>query len=132
MSKHFAAAALLGAVFSTIGCTPKTVNTIDVPASGPTQSTVTDWKLGNIANVSAVRKSRAGDFLRVQVDVTNLTNAQQVILYKFVWIDNDGSTTEGAASVWQHAILQGGQMQTLNGIAPLDTIGDCRVQLQRE
>src|SRR5260221_14519241 len=120
------AALLLGLA----GCA-KTVNTVEIPSQGENNWIRTDSELARVARLDHVRKAKEGDLLRVQVDVTNITDDEEPIWYRFIWMDNNGMTFDSPLSSWQRKILQGGQEISIGGIAPNPSVTDCRLEMQR-
>jgi uncharacterized protein YcfL len=119
-----AGAALLG------GCYTPTVNSVDVTDGGSAKTTITDARLARAASLGRINKGKAGDRLRVTVDVTNTTDDSHTIQYRFAWLDANKFPIESATSVWQREYLQGRQTKTLDGTAPSADAADVKVELK--
>lgn len=114
------------------GCnTPSTVNTVEVGADRPHNAIITDPVLAQWASVDRVNKARADDLFRINVDVTNRTDSPHTIMYRFVWIDEEGQAVDTPMTTWRRAYIQPRQTQPLQGIAPDVRVKDARVELTR-
>jgi uncharacterized protein YcfL len=130
MNRGLTKLAVVALATALCGCA-RTVNTVEIPSQGENNWIRTDPELSRVAELSHVRKARAGDKLRVQVDVTNRTDDEVPIWYRFIWMDSNGMTFDSPVSSWQRRILQGGQQVSLGGVAPEASVTDCRLEMQR-
>lgn len=130
MMKRFCAVMLCGLGLLT-GCTPATVNSVDIGSDRPENAIITDPKLANWASVRRVTKGHADDLFRVQVEVTNRTDSPHEIMYRFVWLDDSGQTVDTPLTTWQRVQIQGQQTVSLKGVAPDARVLDARVEMVR-
>lgn len=123
---------LAGAGLLAGGCTPPTVNSVDISSNGQNNWIVTDPKLRDIATFSNVSKTRADDLLQVQVDVRNITNYPHTFKYRFIWLDDRGQQVGASTlSVWQEQYISGQQTASLQGVAPNAQVTDARLEMIR-
>ena len=65
-----------------------------------------------------MRTRKTGDFLDVQVDVTNTQSRTRQIEYSFEWYDADGFRIEAVGSSWKPKVVYGKQTVQLQSVAP--------------
>ena len=65
-----------------------------------------------------MRTRKTGDFLDVQVDVTNTQSKTRQIEYSVEWYDADGFRIEAVGSSWKPKIIYGKQTIQLQSVAP--------------
>jgi len=66
-------------------------------------------------------------FLKIQVEVQNLSSSVQAFAYRIEWFDANGITVNTPTSTWIDRQIQGGESLMLTGIAPTETAKDFRV-----
>jgi uncharacterized protein YcfL len=111
------------------GCHKPTVDTVTIPAEGSYNWLNTDSKLARVATVTRVSKARAGDLLRVQVDITNNTADPQTVMYRITWLDDTGMTVDTPLTTWTRTYIQGRQSQSIGGVAPDARVKDAKMEL---
>ena len=75
----------------------------------------------NVATVST-------GFLKIQVEVQNLSSSAQGFAYRIEWFDANGMIVHTPTSVWIDRQIQGGETLALTGIAPTETAKDFRIK----
>jgi len=65
-----------------------------------------------------MRTRKTGDFLDVQVDVTNTQSKTRQIEYSVEWYDADGFRIEAVGSSWKPKVVYGKQTVQLQSVAP--------------
>ena len=122
--------AALGLALSA-GC-HRTVNTVAVGDSQITeyQWIQTDSGLNDIAHVVSARKDRVNGLLKVQVELTNLRNHDERIVYKFQWLDANGMEVPSISNDWVPKVINGRESLMIVGVAPDPRVTDCRLKLQ--
>jgi len=114
------------------GCA--TVNTIE-PAQPVAQRemlsdkrVITDTGLyGRVRPVGINVSTVSTGFLKVQIEVQNLSSRAQSFAYRIEWFDVNGMTLPTPTTVWIDRQIQGGESLMLTGIAPTETAKDFRV-----
>jgi len=116
-------AALLMLGFVGTGC--DTVNTYTSDSQN-----ITDSELNDVARVTNIRKSRvSGDLLRVQADVVNTDDDDEVFNYKFEWFDADGNMLDSPFSNWQRLQIAPRESMTISGTATSPKATDFKLKL---
>jgi hypothetical protein len=123
------AASLFGVGVASTGCTPRTVNSVEIGENG-NDVVITDPELAKVASVGRVTKGRAGDLLRVVVEVRNLTDSRQGIQVRFNWLDSAGLPIP-APFGWRTEFLDGMQSKGIEGVAPDARVTNCRLEMKR-
>ncbi|MEI8314145.1 MAG: YcfL family protein [Verrucomicrobiota bacterium] len=75
----------------------------------------------NVATVST-------GFLKIQVEVQNLSSSVQAFAYRIEWFDANGMIVNTPTSAWIDRQIQGGETLSLTGIAPTETAKDFRIK----
>ena len=119
------------AAFLLLSACARTVNTVDVRSDGSTDWIQTDPILSESTYLTGVRKAKEGDLLRVQVNIVNRRDAQQIFIYRFVWLDARGMEFKTPLTTWERKFIEGQQQMSLTGIAPDASVTDCRLELRR-
>lgn len=118
------------AALALAGC--HSVDTVYVgDAGGPPYKWVqTDNNLRNKAEVVSAKRDRQNGLLRVQVDVKNNYNRTERIVYRFVWLDEQGIEVSSIQNDWLPRILGAGEQIQIVGIAPDPRVTDAIVKIQ--
>jgi uncharacterized protein YcfL len=91
---------------------------------------VTDSELNDVARVTNIRKSRvSGDLLRVQADVVNTDDDDEVFNYKFEWFDADGNMIDSPFSNWMRLQIGPRESITVTGTATSPKATDFKLKL---
>ena len=115
--------ALLACGLLTAGC--DTVNTYTSESQN-----VTDSELNDVARVTNIRKSRvSGDLLRVQADVVNTDDDDEVFNYKFEWFDAEGNMIDSPFSNWLRLQIGPRESITVSGTATSPKATDFKLKL---
>lgn len=130
--KFLALGAALAGFLSLTGCS--TVNTVENANKVGMRQMVadkritTDPELSRAARVVGVNITN-GEFLKVQVEVVNLTMSVQRFNYQFEWFDLNGMqvTSPGAGYVTRQ--IEGQETLYLTGVAPTAACRDFRLKL---
>jgi uncharacterized protein YcfL len=131
-SSFLASVAALTVALLHNGCT--TVNTVE-PAQPVAQRqmladkrVITDTGLyGRVRPVGVNTAVVSTGFLKIQVEVQNLSSSVQAFAYRIEWFDANGITVNTPTSTWIDRQIQGGESLMLTGIAPTETAKDFRV-----
>ena len=67
-------------------------------------------------------------FLKIQVEVENLSSSQAAFAYRIEWFDANGMILDTPTSVWIDRHIQGGETLSITGIAPTETAKDFRIK----
>jgi len=76
----------------------------------------------NVATVST-------GFLKIQLEVQNLSSSAQAFAYRVEWFDANGMIVETSLSVWIDRRIQGGETLSLTALAPNVTAKDFRIKM---
>ncbi|KUM01831.1 hypothetical protein AWB61_03680 [Chromobacterium sp. F49] len=85
-------------------------------------------KMDNI-KVESARVVKRNDFLNVQAELSNSATKQQMLFYRFKWLDGSGMQT-GAEETWKQLQLQGLERKSIQTVAPTPQAADFRLELQ--
>ena len=132
ISTIFASAAT-GILLLNIACS--TVNTIE-PAQPVAQRQmladkrlITDTGLyGSVRPVGINIATVSTGFLKIQVEVQNLSSSVQAFAYRIEWFDANGMIVHTPLTTWIDRQIQGGETLSLTGIAPTETAKDFRIK----
>ena len=86
-----------------------------------------DNKTKNIVVLNRFKNFLNGK-LSAKVEVQNKSSRPSIFLYKFDWINEDGSVEN--SPVWRNATINGQEMQTLHAIDPRGNAVDFRILLK--
>ena len=104
------------------------INTI--PTAAPTkESKIEEQGKMNNLKVTDLRATKRDNLLRVQAEVSNTSNSNQQLYYRFKWLDQDGFTVWDEEP-WKPVIVYGSQKQTISVVAPTFKATDFRLILQ--
>lgn len=116
------------------GC--NTVNTLEpaTPAAqremAPDKRILTDATLNRRVRIIGLNQYTApGGFLKVQVEVLNLTRSVQTFSYRWEWFDDHGIIVDAPTSTAVTRQIEGKESLFLTGTAPLATAKDFRLKL---
>ena len=112
-----------------------TVNTIE-PAQPVAQRqmlsdkrVITDTGLyGSVRPVGINVATVSSGFLKIQIEVQNLTSSTQTFAYRIEWFDANGMILHTPLTIWIDRQIQGGETLSLTGIAPTETAKDFRIK----
>jgi uncharacterized protein YcfL len=115
------------------GCS--TVNTME-PAQPAAQRqmladkrVITDSGLyGRVRPVGVNTATVSTGFLKMQVEVQNLTSSSAAFAYRVEWFDANGMIVNTPTSVWIDRQIQGGEILALTAVAPTETAKDFRIK----
>ncbi len=115
------------------GCT--TVNTIE-PAQPVAQRqmlsdkrVITDTGLyGSVRPVGINVATISTGFLKIQIEVQNLSSSPALFAYRIEWFDANGMIVHTPVTTWIDRQIQGGETLSLTGIAPTETAKDFRIK----
>ena len=79
--------------------------------------------------VTDLRATRRDNLLRIQAEVTNTSNGNQQLYYRFKWLDQDGFTVWDEEP-WKPLIIYGAQKQVISVVSPTFKATDFRLILQ--
>jgi uncharacterized caspase-like protein/uncharacterized protein YcfL len=79
--------------------------------------------------ISDMRAAKRDGLLRIQFEVSNSSNKNQQMYYRFKWLDNDGFSVWNDEP-WKPLIVYGNQKQTVNVVSPAFKATDFRLVLQ--
>ncbi|MDP1605781.1 MAG: DUF1425 domain-containing protein, partial [Rhodocyclaceae bacterium] len=99
--------------------------------SGPGSIASKIEELGKMTylKVSDLRAAKRDNLLRVQVELTNTSNENQQLFYRFKWLDRDGFSVWDDEP-WKPMTLYGKQKQQIQVVAPTFKAVDFRLVLQ--
>ena len=100
------------------------------PTAAPTkESKIEEQGKMNNLKVTDLRATKRDNLLRVQAEVSNTSNSNQQLYYRFKWLDQDGFTVWDEEP-WKPVIVYGSQKQTISVVAPTFKATDFRLILQ--
>lgn len=79
--------------------------------------------------VDTIRLMRRNDLLNVQVELHNDSGRNQMLYYRFKWLDEAGFTV-GGEEPWKPLTLYGVQKKEIQTVAPASQASDFRLELQ--
>ncbi|MDR2209654.1 MAG: YcfL family protein [Azoarcus sp.] len=79
--------------------------------------------------VTDMRAARRDNLLRIQVTVTNSSNKNEQLYYRFRWLDNDGFTV-WEEEPWKPELIYGKQDKVISVVAPTFKATDFKLELQ--
>ena len=85
-------------------------------------------KMSSLA-VTDMRASRRDNLMHIQVEITNSSNSNQQLYYRFKWLDQDGFSVWDEEP-WKPVLLYGAQKTLINVVAPTFKAADFRLVLQ--
>ena len=83
----------------------------------------------NSLKVTDLRATKRDNLLRIQAEISNTSNSNQQLYYRFKWLDQDGFTVWDEEP-WKPMIVYGSQKQTISVVAPTFKATDFRLILQ--
>ncbi|KZE33269.1 DUF1425 domain-containing protein [Crenobacter luteus] len=101
-----------------------------LPAQADSVASKTE-PLGKMDNVKVdtIRLVRRNGLLNIQAEFVNQSSKNQVVFYRFKWLDDSGFSTWGE-EVWKPITLYGTERKLLTEVAPTPNTTDFRLQLQ--
>lgn len=83
----------------------------------------------NYLVVSDLRATKRDNLLRIQAEITNTSNENQQLHYRFKWLDRDGFSVWDDEP-WKPLLVYGNQKQLINVVSPSFKATDFRIVLQ--
>ena len=83
----------------------------------------------NNLRVTDMRAVKRDNLMRIQTEITNDSDSNQQLYYRFKWLDNDGFTV-WEEEPWKPLIVYGRQKQIINVSSPTFKATDFRLILQ--
>ncbi|HUJ10570.1 MAG TPA: YcfL family protein [Verrucomicrobiae bacterium] len=128
-------ACLVTLAASLLQCGCSTVNTVE-PAEPVAQRQmlsdkriITDTGLyGRVRIVGINTATVSTGFLKIQVEVQNLSSSLQAFAYHLEWFDANGMVVNTPTSAWIDRQIQGGETLSLTAVAPTETAKDFRIK----
>lgn len=100
------------------------------PSNAPTMaSKIEEQGKMTYLKVTDLRATRRDNLLRIQAEVTNSSNGNQQLYYRFKWLDQDGFTVWDEEP-WKPVIIYGAQKQVISVVSPTFKATDFRLILQ--
>lgn len=117
------------------GCSSTTVNTVE-PASPTAQRemisdkrVLTDQSLNNKVRVIGVNTATGNEgFLKVQVEVENMTKKARSFTYRVEWFDENGMLIQLPTSVAMPRTIEGRETMMITATAPTPRAKDFRIK----
>ena len=117
-------------------CGCSTVNTVE-PAESVAQKQMladkritTDGRLyGRVRPVGINTAVVSSGFLKIQIELQNLTGRLQSFAYHIEWFDANGIIVNTPTSAWIDRQIEGGETLSLTGVAPTENAKDFRIKL---
>ena len=130
MNRHFAIASCLLCLSGPILAAPEYAPPPPPPSAGPSiASKLEEQGKMTYLKVTDLRAVRRDNLLRVQAEITNSSNGNQQLYYRFKWLDQDGFTV-WEDEPWKPMIVYGAQKQIINVVSPTFKASDFRLILQ--
>lgn len=128
MNRHFAIVCCLLCLSGPILAAPEYAP--PPPSAGPSiASKIEEQGKMTYLKVTDLRAVRRDNLLRVQAEITNSSNGNQQLYYRFKWLDQDGFTV-WEDEPWKPMIIYGAQKQIINVVSPTFKASDFRLILQ--
>ncbi|MGQ3683934.1 MAG: DUF1425 domain-containing protein [Candidatus Loosdrechtia sp.] len=90
---------------------------------------ITDATLNRKVNIIGLNESTTGGgFLRVQIEVLNMTDSLQNFSYVYEWYDLNGMLINTPASIWIPRQIEGREILTITAVAPTTAAKDFRIK----
>lgn len=100
------------------------------PSSAPSMaSKIEEQGKMTYLKITDLRATRRDNLLRIQAEVTNTSNGNQQLYYRFKWLDQDGFTVWDEEP-WKPLIVYGAQKQVISVVSPTFKATDFRLILQ--
>lgn len=80
-------------------------------------------------NVTGLKAVNRNGLLNIQAEITNDSEANQQLFYRFKWFDNSGFEV-GVEEPWKPLTIYGKQRQNITTVAPMPQVTDFRLVLQ--
>jgi uncharacterized protein YcfL len=124
---------LITLLFSLCSCAPYNKNPVTTLA--PNEDGGVNVVSGNLSKVKNVNITRSfnqevNGKLLAKVEVENTSSSPTVFMYKFDWIQKDGSI-DSASSTWQTATISGKEVKTLQDVNVRGGATDFRILLKK-
>jgi uncharacterized protein YcfL len=130
---RLAGLATLAASLLQCGCS--TVNTVEPAESAAQRQMLSDKRVitdttlyGRVRIVGLNTATVSTGFLKIQVEVQNLSSSVQAFAYRIEWFDENGMVVNTPTSAWIDRQIQGGETLSLTAIAPTETAKDFRIK----
>jgi uncharacterized protein YcfL len=116
-----------------VGCS--TVNTVEPAQPAAQRQMLTDKRIitdsglyGRVRPIGVNTATVSTGFLKIQVEVQNLTSSPAAFAYRIEWFDANGMIVNTPTSVWIDRQIQGGEILALTAVAPTETAKDFRIK----
>lgn len=128
-------AVCIAALLAVTGCRSTSVNTVE-PASksGQTQMisdqrVLTDQTLNNIVRIIGLNTATGAEgFLKIQVQVENLTRKARSFTYRVEWYDENGMLIDLPTAVARPRTIEGREVLVIAATAPTPRAKDFRIK----
>jgi len=128
-------AVCIAALLAVTGCRSTSVNTVE-PASksGQTQMisdqrVLTDQTLNNIVRIIGLNTATGAEgFLKIQVQVENLTRKARSFTYRVEWYDENGMLIDLPTAVARPRTIEGREVLVITATAPTPRAKDFRIK----
>ncbi len=91
---------------------------------------VYDLKLGHRLDIGEVKKSMAGNLMKIQVEVKNEWHSDISFQYKTVWYDADEMTIDADSKSWHPVSLRSQANTVINALAPNSAARDYVIHIK--
>jgi uncharacterized protein YcfL len=125
--------AFLAACLLQTGCS--TVNTVEPAETAAQRQMLSDKRVitdtglyGRVRIVGINTATVSTGFLKIQVEVEDLSSSPQSFAYRVEWFDANGMALNTPTSVWIDRQIQGGETLSLTSLAPTETAKDFRIK----
>lgn len=85
-------------------------------------------KMDNI-KVESMRVVKRNDLLNIQTELSNTAVSQQVMFYRFKWLDASGFQV-GGEETWKQLVIYGKERKSIQTVAPTPQAADFRIEVQ--
>ncbi|SDG66100.1 DUF1425 domain-containing protein [Propionivibrio dicarboxylicus] len=100
------------------------------PSAAPTiASKIEEQGRMTYLKVTDLRAVKRDNLLRIQAEISNTSDSNQQLYYRFKWLDQDGFAVWDEEP-WKPLIVYGAQKQTINVVSPTFKATDFRLILQ--
>ena len=125
---------ILMALLAFAGCSSKTVNSIEPAHPVAVRQMITDKRIITDKSLNKAvwpiginEATGPGGFLKIQLEVQNVTNSRKLFTYRIEWFDGDGMMIDLPTLTAKPWSLEGKEIASLTAVAPTPLAKDFRI-----
>ncbi len=123
---------LLLTLVSLGGCATSGIEAVGRPSDPQAEKRliIHNESLAKVITVSKMRTRTSGDLLAVEATLTNLSNRDIQVQYRFSWYDAGDFEVEPGKQGWTPVTLHGRASASIQGIAPNPSVTSYRIHIR--